>query len=89
MATPAKPSPAITIAAIDLGSNAVRLEIGRLQPGRVIEILCDEREPARLGRDVFRTGELSPEARKAVIDVGYEPLFGTGDVQLRHKEAVR
>lgn len=68
MATSPKSTPGITIAAIDLGSNAVRLEIGRLQPGRVIEILCDEREPARLGREVFRTGELSVEAREKVLE---------------------
>ena len=68
MATESKRAPELTIAAIDLGSNAVRLTIGRSRPGRVIEVLCDEREPARLGHEVFRTGELSEDARSRVLE---------------------
>jgi len=54
-------------AAIDIGSNSVRLEVaevtvsanGILSPAR---ILASERQVTRLGASVFRTGRISPEA---------------------------
>jgi len=49
------------VAAIDVGSNAMRLAIGRVEPGKPVEILKYTREPVRLGHDVFTTGALSPE----------------------------
>ena len=68
MATAAGTAPDVKVAAVDIGSNAIRLEIARLKPGRHMEILCDEREPARLGQEVFRTGELSDEARARALE---------------------
>lgn len=49
-----------TIAAIDLGSNALRAVIAR-KIGEEIEIVKSFREPLRLGEDVFSTGVISRE----------------------------
>jgi exopolyphosphatase/guanosine-5'-triphosphate,3'-diphosphate pyrophosphatase len=49
-----------TIAAIDLGSNALRAIIAR-KNGDVLEVVKSFREPLRLGEDVFKTGMISEE----------------------------
>lgn len=49
-----------TIAAIDLGSNALRAVIAR-KHGNSLEIIKNFREPLRLGEDVFNTGVISEE----------------------------
>jgi exopolyphosphatase/guanosine-5'-triphosphate,3'-diphosphate pyrophosphatase len=49
-----------TIAAIDLGSNALRAVIVRKTKNE-LEVLKNFREPLRLGEDVFATGDISPE----------------------------
>ena len=57
-----------TFAAVDIGSNSVRLEIARLT-GRRLTPLHEDREVTRLGESVFRTGFLSPEAMANTIEV--------------------
>jgi len=57
-----------TFAAIDIGSNSVRLKISRLQSGRLREI-HEDREVTRLGEGVFNTGLLSPEAMSQTVRV--------------------
>lgn len=47
-----------TIAAIDLGSNALRAVIAR-KNGDTVEVIKSFREPLRLGEDVFSTGVIS------------------------------
>jgi exopolyphosphatase/guanosine-5'-triphosphate,3'-diphosphate pyrophosphatase len=54
-----------TIAAIDVGSNAIRLAIARVAPGGNFEIIQVAREPVRLGHDVFGTNRISPETMEA------------------------
>lgn len=49
-----------TIAAIDLGSNALRAVIVRKTLNQ-LEVIKNIREPLRLGEDVFSTGNISPE----------------------------
>lgn len=49
-----------TIAAIDLGSNALRAVIAR-ENGEILEEVKAFREPLRLGEDVFQTGVISDE----------------------------
>lgn len=49
-----------TIAAIDLGSNALRAIIAR-KNGEEVEVIKSFREPLRLGEDVFNTGVISEE----------------------------
>jgi exopolyphosphatase / guanosine-5'-triphosphate,3'-diphosphate pyrophosphatase len=57
-----------TFAAIDIGSNSVRLKIARLQNGRLKE-LHEDREVTRLGEGVFNGGLLSPEAMSETVRV--------------------
>jgi exopolyphosphatase/guanosine-5'-triphosphate,3'-diphosphate pyrophosphatase len=73
-----------TFAAVDIGSNSVRLKIARLTRHRLVEI-HEDREVTRLGESVFRSGFLSPEAiantvkvlrrfHRAVQNVGVDSL---------------
>src|SRR5213078_752688 len=57
-----------TFAAIDIGSNSVRLKIARLAGHRLREIV-EDREVTRLRESVFRSGFLSPEAMENTIKV--------------------
>src|SRR5258708_13868518 len=50
-----------TFAAIDIGSNSVRLKISRLQAGRLKEV-HEDREVTRLGEGVFSGGPVFAEA---------------------------
>ena len=49
-----------TFAAIDVGSNAMRMAIGRFDGRGELSILATSRAAVRLGRDVFRQGRISP-----------------------------
>src|SRR5437763_349984 len=57
-----------TFAAVDIGSNSVRLKISRLVAHRLVEI-HEDREVTRLGESVFRSGLLSPEAIAFTVKV--------------------
>src|SRR6267154_861257 len=57
-----------TLAAVDIGSNSVRLKIARLQGGRLKEV-HEDREVTRLGEDVFSGGLLSPESMSKTVRV--------------------
>jgi exopolyphosphatase/guanosine-5'-triphosphate,3'-diphosphate pyrophosphatase len=57
-----------TFAAVDIGSNSVRLKISRLVAHRLVEI-HEDREVTRLGESVFQNGFLSPEAIALTVKV--------------------
>src|SRR5450631_2692145 len=57
-----------TFAAVDIGSNSVRLKIARLT-GRTLREIHEDREVTRLGESVFRDGFLSPEAISNTVKV--------------------
>jgi len=57
-----------TFAAVDIGSNSVRLKIARLQAGR-LRPLHEDREVTRLGQGVFGTGFLTPESMAETVRV--------------------
>src|SRR5687768_16618895 len=61
-------SPMPTIAAIDVGTNAMRLAIGRIGVDHHIELLENIREPVRLGKDVFADGSISEETTERAIE---------------------
>ena len=50
-----------SIAAIDIGSNAIRMVLGTINRSHEIQDLENFREPVRLGSDVFSGGSLSDE----------------------------
>lgn len=55
------------IAAIDVGTNAVRLEIARVHPGGALETLHQERDPIRPGEGVFTTGRMPAEVEERLV----------------------
>lgn len=48
--------------AADIGSNSVRMDVVEAVPGLPLRLLATERDVARLGESVFRTGAVSQEA---------------------------
>jgi exopolyphosphatase/guanosine-5'-triphosphate,3'-diphosphate pyrophosphatase len=80
-------------AAIDLGSNALRAIIVRLQ-GDKIEVLKEVREPLRLGEDVFSKGIISPEKCRQTEECFIRLLhlftaYGVDDVRAIATSAMR
>ncbi len=70
----AAPSPAAIgptvkahVGVIDIGSNAIRLQVVRLFQDGAFSVIADERDPIRLGAEVFRSGLLSTEAMAAAM----------------------
>jgi exopolyphosphatase / guanosine-5'-triphosphate,3'-diphosphate pyrophosphatase len=57
-----------TFAAVDIGSNSVRLKIARLQSGR-LRALHEDREVTRLGEGVFGSGFLTPDSIAETVKV--------------------
>ncbi len=57
-----------TIAAIDVGSNAMRMVVGRLVYDGKIEVVENLRLPVRLGQDAFTTGMVSEETAQKTMD---------------------
>lgn len=57
-----------TFAAVDIGSNSVRLKIAALVKHR-LEAVHEDREVTRLGEGVFRHGILLPDAMSATVKV--------------------
>jgi exopolyphosphatase/guanosine-5'-triphosphate,3'-diphosphate pyrophosphatase len=56
-------------AAIDIGSNSIRMEAAEVVPGLGTQILASDREVTRLGESVFRTEYVNGEAMKAACTV--------------------
>ena len=51
-------------AAIDIGSNSLRMEAAEITPGQPAKILASDREVTRLGESVFRIGSVSEDAMR-------------------------
>src|SRR3954462_8052997 len=62
MTTPPTPAPPPRLAAIDVGSNTIRLTVAEVQEDDTYRILDEEREMVRLGEHLDRTGRLSDAA---------------------------
>src|ERR1700751_185206 len=65
---PPHPPPMPVVAAVDIGSNSVRLKIARLR-GRKLHAIHEDREVTRLGEGVFRSNFLSPESMAETVKV--------------------
>jgi exopolyphosphatase/guanosine-5'-triphosphate,3'-diphosphate pyrophosphatase len=52
-------------AAIDIGSNSIRMEAAEVVSGQPTRVLASEREVTRLGESVFRAGAVSEDAMRA------------------------
>ena len=56
-------------AVIDVGSNAMRWQIAAVDHPKHYRILAQDRQPVRLGREVFQTGKLNPPSVEAALKV--------------------
>src|SRR5688572_3381099 len=56
-------------AVIDVGSNAIRWQIAAVDHPKHYRIIQQERQPVRLGHEVFHTGKLDPRAADAALRV--------------------
>lgn len=57
------------ISAIDMGSNAIRMVIGRLNASQdEVEVVDNIRIPVRLGQDVFSVGQIGEPTMQAALD---------------------
>ena len=63
------PQPAKTVAAIDIGSNALRMVIAEVLPDGRINVLERLQRAVRLGQDAFRRGRLGAGAMQAAVAV--------------------
>lgn len=75
-----------TVAAIDVGSNSLRMVIAEVLPDGRIEILERLRRAVRLGQDTFRRGRLGGQCMRATVGVlrDYRQML-----RLYHVERVR
>ena len=64
---PAPPAFPLRLAAVDVGSNAIRFLAAEFSALGAYEVLEEERVAVRLGHDVFLTGRLTPEAVDAAV----------------------
>jgi exopolyphosphatase / guanosine-5'-triphosphate,3'-diphosphate pyrophosphatase len=56
-------------AAIDIGSNSIRMEAAEVVAGQPTRVLASDREVTRLGESVFRTGAVSAESMQTTCAV--------------------
>ena len=56
------------IAAIDIGSNAIRMIVGRVTDSWEVELLENIRLPVRLGQDVFTMGKLQETTIQQAVE---------------------
>ncbi|MBN1591471.1 MAG: Ppx/GppA family phosphatase [Pirellulales bacterium] len=77
-----------TVAAIDIGANAVRMVIAEVTPDGEIQVLERFQRAVRLGQDVFRMGRLGARSMRAAVSIvrDYSQRFRLFDV--RHVRAV-
>jgi exopolyphosphatase/guanosine-5'-triphosphate,3'-diphosphate pyrophosphatase len=57
----------LRVAAVDVGSNAIRFLAARFEEPRRFEVLAADRFPVRLGHDVFLSGRLTREAMDGCV----------------------
>jgi len=62
-------TPARTVAAIDVGSNALRMVIAEVPPDGPAEVLERLQRAVRLGQDTFRRGRLGGQTMRAAIAI--------------------
>ncbi len=77
-----------TVAAIDVGTNAMRMMIARANGDRPVEVLANVREAIRLGQDVFTKRVISEELTSRAVEafIKFRALIDRHSVQ--HIKAV-
>jgi exopolyphosphatase/guanosine-5'-triphosphate,3'-diphosphate pyrophosphatase len=77
-----------TIAAIDVGSNAIRMAVAEVMPEASVEVLEQLQQGIRLGQDTFRRGRLGGQTLRAAVGIlrEYRRLLDT--YRVHHLRAV-
>src|SRR5262245_55782151 len=77
-----------TIAAIDVGSNGIRLVIGSVNTDSTYQVVYNVRESVRLGQDVFDKGTISAQTIDRMVQtfVGFKQKLDEHGV--KHLRAV-
>lgn len=76
------------LAAVDIGSNAIRLVIGQIDDHGDISVLKKFREPVRLGEDVFSKGEISEKTSEKALAAFIRFRNRIKEGQIKHVRAV-
>lgn len=72
------------LAAIDIGSNSIRMTIGQLLSDGQIEILEKVHRPVHMGQDTFRFSALEPETMRAAVSILREFKQRLDQYQIKH-----
>lgn len=78
----------LQVAAIDVGSNAIRFLAARFDEPRRFDVLAADRFPVRLGHDVFVSGRLTREAMDACVATLGSVVARLGELGIAHRRAV-
>ncbi len=76
------------LAAIDVGSNAIRLVIGEVEASGEIRVLKKYREGVRLGKDTFSTGAISKKCAERTLETFVKFKTFLKEQNVRHLRAV-
>jgi exopolyphosphatase/guanosine-5'-triphosphate,3'-diphosphate pyrophosphatase len=84
----------MNIAAIDVGSNAIRMAVARANSVGGLDILESTRLPVRLGQDTFTNGQIGETAMQAALDAflrfrAIADSFGVGQLRAVATSAMR
>ncbi len=93
-AAPPDAPTALRLAAIDIGTNSIRLVVAAMEPDGGYRVLDEEREMTRLGHGLSTTGRLEPAAMERSLDaVGRMKTiaggFGVAELRAVATSAVR
>jgi exopolyphosphatase/guanosine-5'-triphosphate,3'-diphosphate pyrophosphatase len=82
------------LAAIDIGTNSIRLVVAEVQPDGSYRVLDEEREMTRLGRGLYRDGRLGDAPMEQSLQAlgkmkAIAEGFGVGDLRAIATSAVR
>jgi len=81
----ARATPGRILGAIDVGTNAVRLELARPMPDGSFDLVHTERDPVRPGEGVFTTGRIPREVEQRLLST----LRRYAALARRHRAIVR
>jgi exopolyphosphatase/guanosine-5'-triphosphate,3'-diphosphate pyrophosphatase len=73
-----------TLAAIDIGSNSIRMTVGQLLSDGTVDIIERANRPVRLGQDCFRYFRLMPATMRAAINILREFKRRIDEYQVKH-----
>jgi exopolyphosphatase/guanosine-5'-triphosphate,3'-diphosphate pyrophosphatase len=76
------------LAAIDVGSNAIRLVIGELDVNGEVRVLKKYREAVRLGKDTFATGSISKKCIERTLETFVKFKGFLKEQNVKHVRAV-